>query len=228
MKVLLSLSLIAASTIHGQDSRIRGGHTHDILEVRFNADATRLVSYSWGDGWLILWDVGTGRVLWQTKTNAIQKGYEYYTLSAFAFSSSEDRIASGSGNGTIQLWDAQTGHLLWRADAHSEAVTAVALSPDGTFLASAGSLDGKREIITARTIDGQVVRRLEDDNCTVVELSFVEEGHGLRAGKAGRGCAVGFGNRNTKQHRAGIAMPSRRQSRACSLQFRQPKIGEDR
>jgi hypothetical protein len=31
------------------------GHTNEILEVKFNPDATQLISYSAGDGWLCLW-----------------------------------------------------------------------------------------------------------------------------------------------------------------------------
>ncbi len=83
MKLLLSLVLMVAPSIQPQDAKVRAGHTHDILNVHFNAKATRLVSYSAGDGWMIQWDVNTGRVMWQTKTNAIQKGNEYYTLTSY-------------------------------------------------------------------------------------------------------------------------------------------------
>src|SRR5262247_707001 len=100
------------------------GHTRDILEVKFSPDATKLVSYSAGDGWLILWDVKSGRLLWKTKTEFIQKADEHYTLRCFAFSPDQNLIASGSGNGTVQLWDAKTGKFLWRADAHPDSVTA--------------------------------------------------------------------------------------------------------
>jgi Anaphase-promoting complex subunit 4 WD40 domain len=185
MKLLLSLVLMVAPSIQPQDAKVRAGHTHDILNVHFNAKATRLVSYSAGDGWMIQWDVNTGRVMWQTKTNAIQKGNEYYTLTSFAFSPSDDLIASGSGNGTVQLWDGQSGRLRWRADAHSENVTTVAFSPDGRLLASAGSSHGKDEIAILSTVDGRVLRKLEDNSCIAVALSFPEDAHTLRAGNAG-------------------------------------------
>src|SRR5687768_7362585 len=107
------------------------GHTNDILKVKFNSDATQLISYSAGDGWLCLWDVKSGRLLWRAKTEFIQKADEYYTLTSFAFSPDEHLIASGSGNGTIQLWDAKTGTCLWRVDAHKDSATVVEFSPDG-------------------------------------------------------------------------------------------------
>ena len=149
------------------------GHTHDILEVKFNSDATKLISYSAGDGWLLLWDVRSGRLLWRTKTEAIQKGDEYYTLTSFAFSPDEQLIASGSGNGTVQLWNARTGRLLWRADAHKDSVTAVEFSPDGKTIVSAASpRKNDNELKVLRVEDGQIVKTLEGDPCTIVAMKF--------------------------------------------------------
>jgi len=79
------------------------GHTHDVLRVKFNPEGTQLISYSAGDGWLCLWEVKTGRLLWRTKTEFIQKADEYYTLTSFTFSPDQHLIASASANGTIQL-----------------------------------------------------------------------------------------------------------------------------
>src|SRR5215467_6775917 len=146
------------------------GHTHDILEVKFSPDATKLISYSAGDGWLILWDVKSGRLLWKTKTEFIQKADEYYALRCFAFSPDQNLIASGSGNGTVQLWDAKTGKFLWRADAHPDSVTAVEFSPDGARIASAAAPDeGESEIKILRVEDGQILKKLEGESCVIVE-----------------------------------------------------------
>lgn len=158
MKILFCLLLLIVPYAFAQDSKSKAGHTHDILEVKFNSDATKLLSYSAGDGWLILWDVKAGRVLWQTKTNSIQKGDEYYTLSCFAFSPDQALIVSGSGNGTVQLWDATTGKLLWRSDAHNNQVTAVGFSPDGKVIASASSSDAVVNLL--RIEDGQIIELL--------------------------------------------------------------------
>ena len=139
------------------------GHTHDILEVKFNADATKLISYSWGDGWLILWDVKSGRALWQSKTGFIQKGEEYYTLTCFAFNPDETRIVSGSGNGTVQLWDALTGRPLWRSEAHIDNVTAVGFNPDGKTIVSAATPEaGDNETKILNVEDGSVIKQLQE------------------------------------------------------------------
>jgi putative pyrroloquinoline-quinone binding quinoprotein len=158
------------------------GHTHDILTVKFNRDATQLISYSAGDAWLLLWDVRSGRLLWRTKTEVIQKGDEYYTLTSFAFSPDQSLITSGSGNGTVQLWDAKTGRLLWRADAHKDSVTAVEFSPDGKTIVSAASpAKSGNEIKVLRVEDGQVIKKLEGEPCTVVAMKF-DDAKFLRTG----------------------------------------------
>jgi WD40 repeat protein len=158
------------------------GHTNDITEVKFNADATRLISYSAGDGWLCLWDVRSGRLLWRSKTEFIQKADEYYTLTSFAFSPDENLIASGSGNGTVQLWNAKTGEFLWRAEAHQDNVNVVEFSPDGKTIVSAATPDeGSDEIKVLRVEDGQVLKKLEGKSCVVIAMSF-DDRHLLRTG----------------------------------------------
>jgi hypothetical protein len=158
------------------------GHTNDILKVKYNSDATQLISYSAGDGWLCLWDVKSGRLLWRAKTEFIQKADEYYTLTSFAFSPDEHLIASGSGNGTIQLWDAKTGTCLWRVDAHKDSVTVVEFSPDGKTIASAASPEeGDDEIKILRVEDGQIIKKLEGKSCTVIAIKF-DNGNLLRTG----------------------------------------------
>lgn len=151
-----------AQPLLAQESR-PVGHTHDILEVKFNADATKLISYSAGDGWLILWEIKSGRVLWQSKTDSIQKGDEYFTLNCFAFSSDETRIVSGSGNGTVQLWDALTGKLLWRSEAHTDNVTAIGFNPDGKTIVSVASPEGgDNETKILNVEDGSVIKKLQE------------------------------------------------------------------
>ena len=169
--LLLTLALLLfVRPALAQDFR---GHTHDILEVKFNADATQLISYSAADGWLCLWEVKSGRLLWRTKTEFIQKAHEYYTLTSFAFSPDQRLIASGSGNGTLQLWDAKTGKVLWRADVHADSVTVVEFSPDGKTIVSAASpKEDQDEIKGLRVEDGQVIKKLEGKSCTVVAMKF--------------------------------------------------------
>lgn len=179
---LACLLLFFPQAVSAQESPFQPGHGHDLLEVKFSPDKSRLLSYSYDDG-IHLWEVVSGRLLWRHETTFIQKADEYSTLTSFAFSPDQTLIVSGSGNGTVQLWDAKTGAFLWRADAHKDSVTAVEFSPDGRTVVSAASPeDGEDEIKVLRVEDGQVIKKLEGTPCTVVAMSFDAGGRLLRTG----------------------------------------------
>lgn len=167
----------------GQSLDSQAWHTNDITEIKFNKDATKLISSSAGDGWLFLWDVQSGRLIWRNKTGFIQRGDEYYTLTSFAFSPDEHYIASGSGNGTVALWDAGTGHLIWRTDAHTSNVTIVEFAPDGKSIISAATPeDGDDEVKVIGVEDGKIIKKLDGKPCTVIAISFSRGGKILRTG----------------------------------------------
>lgn len=184
MKLLFDFLLILSfcALAFGQSSDSQAWHTNDITEIKFNKDATKLISNSAGDGWLFLWDVQSGRLIWRNKTGFIQRGDEYYTLTSFAFSPDEKYIASGSGNGTVSLWDAKTGHLIWRADAHTSNVTIVEFTPDGKSIISAATPEGGDDEVKIIDVEnGQIIKRLEGKPCTVIAIAFTE-GSKLRTG----------------------------------------------
>jgi WD40 repeat protein len=59
-------------------------------------------------------------------------------FSAFAFSSDCKTLAAGLKSGSIQLWDATTGLLRQTIKGHDKWIHAIAISPDGSKIASAG------------------------------------------------------------------------------------------
>lgn len=114
MKVLFSfvLFLFFSHLIPAQESSFQIGHTHDILEVKFSPDDMQLISYSAGDGRLCLWDVKSGRLLWMTRTEFVQRGNEHYNLKEFYWSEDGNFIVTQSMNGTYQTWDKRAGKIL--------------------------------------------------------------------------------------------------------------------
>lgn len=95
-----------------QQHPFQTGHTHDILKVEFSPDDSKLISYSWGDGWLCYWDVKSGQLLWKSKTSFIQRADERYNLEDFGWSEDSGLIYSRSENGRFETWEASSGKLI--------------------------------------------------------------------------------------------------------------------
>ncbi len=82
------------------------------MKVKFSPDDSKLVSYSWGDGWLCYWDLRTRQLLWKSKTGFIEKAYEHPNLEDFGSDKNMGLLYSRSENETFQAWDAKTGRIL--------------------------------------------------------------------------------------------------------------------
>jgi WD40 repeat protein len=55
------------------------------------------------------------------------------------FSADGSTLATGGDDRSVILWDVPGGCMLHRLEGHAEVVTSIAFSPDGNFLASAGT-----------------------------------------------------------------------------------------
>jgi WD40 repeat protein len=108
------------------------GHSLNIWKVAFSPDGT-LASSSF-DHDIRLWDSATGKPL---RTLA---GHSQAVV-GLAFSRDGRRLASGSDDSTIRLWRTADGAPL-RTLAAGNHIYAVAFSPDGRLLASAGRARG--------------------------------------------------------------------------------------
>ncbi|MGI8668748.1 MAG: hypothetical protein ACR2J3_02755 [Aridibacter sp.] len=104
--------LFSTQILNAQETFFQTGHTHDILEVHFSPDDSQLISYSAADGWLILWDVKSGRQIWKTETGFIRKTDEGINLKEFYWSEDGKSIVTKSINGTYQKWSVETGKIL--------------------------------------------------------------------------------------------------------------------
>ncbi|HEX8335804.1 MAG TPA: WD40 repeat domain-containing protein, partial [Pyrinomonadaceae bacterium] len=134
---------------------LQPGHTHDILRVEWSLDDRLLASYSGGDGYLKVWDVGAARLLWSAGTDFVRRKDEPDTVVDVAWSPDATLLAAQSVNGAVMLWDVRAGRLRWvLRDAHASEGLGLAFSADGRFVVSAAAPDGSREVKVWEALGG--------------------------------------------------------------------------
>jgi len=97
-----------------------------------------------------------------------------------AFSADGSLLAAATGitglRGMAQLWDATSGHRLAQFGGHNDILYAVAFSPDGSLLATAGY---DRDIKLWNLGDTSLVRTFSGHNGAVYDLAFSPDGTAL-------------------------------------------------
>ncbi|MEM9462179.1 MAG: SUMF1/EgtB/PvdO family nonheme iron enzyme [Myxococcota bacterium] len=143
------------------------GHTGEIHAVTYAPDGAHVLTAS-EDQTVRIWDpwTGTTRQILEGHTDAIFD---------VALSLRGTRIATGSRDGTARLWDAATGSPL-RSFHHDQVVHTVALSPDGTTLATGTFDDGAAHRWDLTTGHRLGSLRHED---AVIDVAFSPRGHQL-------------------------------------------------
>ena len=176
---------IPPSAIHvcgadsGQPQLTLGGNPNMVGQVAFSPDGRLLASTSYQS--LRIWDLATGHVLQEFRPGELKSGTD-----DFLFFNQAGNLLATAGSQTIQLWDVPDrrysaffqGHTLMR-------LTGLAISPDGTRLASGGV----REIKLWETSSGQEILNLPlpaaDPNQPLLvrlgSLAWTADGTRLRA-----------------------------------------------
>ena len=181
------------------------GHTDEVDRVTFSADGKRLASVGGKDATVRVWDVTSGAELHCLKAAGTNTGGTVRTTSA-AFSpdgrylasahfveikkdkEKEEPLAPNSGrmtfdvpqiqSGEIKLWDMTTGAEVRTLRGHLDRVMAVAFTPDGKRLASAGE---DRTVKFWDPLTGAKCSRSAACKSPVVDLAFSPDGRRLAA-----------------------------------------------
>jgi len=149
-------------------------HVEDKVSfVTFRPDGRMMAFLSDNSQVVRLWDVTNGQEVRR------MIGHEYAVWS-MAFSPDGYLMVSGSGDFTLRLWDVATERKIWKSQTLD--IRAVAFSPDGTLIASAGSGDAMARLWDAT--DGTELQRLDGDQCPMYSIVFSPDGkHLIMAGE---------------------------------------------
>jgi WD40 repeat protein len=156
---------------------IIGRHAEAVWCLKFSPDGRQFVSGS-NDGTINLWPWDPARPALAQKPAHRLPVRHYGFGDCAAFSPAGDRLATVAGHG-IKIWDARTGHLLQTHGGHTGDIHAVAYSPDGRWLASAGQ-DTTVALRDAAT--GEKRHTLRGHTGLVMSLAFSPDGKRLVSG----------------------------------------------
>ncbi|KAH9033778.1 WD40 repeat-like protein [Lactarius pseudohatsudake] len=109
------------------------GHTGPVTSVAYSSDGALVISGSY-DCTIIIWDLSVTQ-------EPLKLRLEGHTGSIYdiACSPTRSHVVSGSSDKTIRVWDFQTGKPVYEPlKGHKLGVMAVAYSPDGNHIVSAG------------------------------------------------------------------------------------------
>ncbi|RZT18358.1 WD40 repeat protein [Mycobacterium sp. BK558] len=140
-----------------------------ILSVAFNPDGSRIAAAS-ADKTIHLYDTASGQPIGQPLAGGDS------AIKSVAFSRDGTKIASGCVDGTVRLWDAATGQPIG-APMNGGGLS-VALSPDGTKIASAGADIRVWEAATGREIGSPMLGH----DGTVTSVAFSPDGRRIVSG----------------------------------------------
>ena len=196
----ISLILFAAFTFNAlaqeysqwglPDGALRRIGKGEITEIKYSPDGGLLAVASSIGIWL--YDAVTYQ---EIALVAEETGW----VESVALSPVANVIASGSRNGKIHLWDSITGEFLHNFTAHSDSISGLAFSPDGSTLASgSGHSDHTVRLWNPKT--GEHLHSFTGHSFGIESLAFSPDGSTLASGGGHSDHTVRLWNPKTGEH----------------------------
>jgi cytochrome c len=151
-------------------SRRLAGHEANVNAVAFSPDGVALASGDY-DGRILLWRVADGSLVAAIDGNG-------FAINALAFAP-DGRLLSAAADKTVRIWDAARRRELLRYEGHDSPVVSLAVSRDGTLVASGGT-EGAIELW--RPDGGTLLRTLYAHHGPVWALALTPDGQSLLSG----------------------------------------------
>ncbi|MBT0769893.1 WD40 repeat domain-containing protein [Kineosporia sp. J2-2] len=134
----------------GRVVRVITGHTDSVRDVTWSPDGKLIATGGW-DATARVWDAATGRQLREMGATADEKNVRALAVAGVAFSPDGKTLATADNvRNTGRLWDVATGKLLHTLKGHTDYVTDVSYSRDGTTVVTV-SADNSARIWSAGT-----------------------------------------------------------------------------
>ncbi len=111
------------------------GHEDDVWSVAFHPDGGRVATASL-DGTARIWDAATGEELLRLEGHGESLADWIPGVLGVDYHPAGDRLATAGADGTARIWDAASGETLHVLQGHTVDLSAIAFSPDGSYLAS--------------------------------------------------------------------------------------------
>jgi WD40 repeat protein/MinD-like ATPase involved in chromosome partitioning or flagellar assembly len=149
------------------EGQVLDGHTRMVTGVSFSPDGRLLASGSW-DKSIRIWDAATGEAVRTLEGhNGDVTGLVWLSV---------NRLVSIAQDHTAIVWDAINGEMIHTLKGHTGEVNAIAASPDGALIATAG---WDKSVRLWDAVDGAAHMVLTGHTGVVSGLSFDPEGRRL-------------------------------------------------